>query len=257
MPVEPAGGPSRGRTHRRLPWGAIAAVTTGFLVLGLVTAEPKHSARPRATASQRTDQQLPSGLSASVAVKSVAPTSTSRAAVVPAALGGTDVSRIAGSGSLLVIPALRVRAPVIPTGAVGAPETASLTIPADVDTVGWWDGNVHDGDRTIQEDAPAPGQPGVAVIAGHVDSAAAGPGALYHLADLKVGDIIEISDSAGHLSSWTVDAAPQNALKSELPPALWVTTGPPKLALVTCGGPFDPATGHYQDNVIAWAKQTT
>ena len=28
---------------------------------------------------------------------------------------------------------------------------------------------------------------------------------------------------------------------------------PPKLAIVTCGGPFDAATGHYLDNVIVWA----
>ena len=62
----------------------------------------------------------------------------------------------------------------MPTGAVGAPETASLTIPTDIDIVGWWDGDVQDRDQTVREDAPAPGQPGVAVIAGHVDSAAAG-----------------------------------------------------------------------------------
>jgi Sortase domain len=138
---------------------------------------------------------------------------------------------------------------------VGALETASLTIPADIHTVGWWDGTVHDGDSTVQEDAPAPGQPGVALIAGHVDSAAAGPGALHGLGDLKAGDTIKVSDSAGDLSTWRVDAAPQTNLKSQLPAALWVTTGAPKLAVVTCGGPFDPATGHYEDNVIVWADQ--
>jgi hypothetical protein len=36
-----------------------------------------------------------------------------------------------------------------------------------------------------------------------------------------------------------------------------VTTGPPKLALVTCGGPFVSATGHYLDNVIVWATPAT
>jgi hypothetical protein len=165
------------------------------------------------------------------------------------------VSHIETSGSLLIIPALNVRAPVTPTGAVGSPETASLTIPADVHTVGWWDGTVQDGDRIIHEDAPAPGQPGVALIAGHVDSQAAGPGALHDLAKLKVGDTIEISNSAGHVNTWTVDAPPQRHLKTALPAALWVTTGAPKLALVTCGGPFDAATGHYRDNVIVWAGQ--
>jgi hypothetical protein len=138
---------------------------------------------------------------------------------------------------------------------VGAPETASLTIPADIHSVGWWDGTVRDGNRIVHENAPAPGQPGVALIAGHVDSAAAGPGALHNLARLKRGDTVEITDSVGHTTTWTVNAPPQTDLKSALPASLWVTTGAPRLALVTCGGPFDAATGHYQDNVIVWAGQ--
>ncbi|HET9558885.1 MAG TPA: class F sortase, partial [Actinomycetota bacterium] len=28
----------------------------------------------------------------------------------------------------------------------------------------------------------------------------------------------------------------------------------PKLRLVTCGGAFDPAAGHYRDNVIVFAS---
>ena len=44
-------------------------------------------------------------------------------------------------------------------------------------------------------------------------------------------------------------------LKAQLPPQLWVTKGPAQLALVTCGGPFDAATGHYFDNVIVWAGE--
>ena len=83
----------------------------------------------------------------------------------------------------------------------------------------------------------------MALIAGHVDSAAAGPGALFDLGNLTVGDRLEISDSTSHLSTWVVDAKPESTPKAQLPPALWVTTGPPKLALVTCGGPFDAATG--------------
>jgi Sortase domain len=112
---------------------------------------------------------------------------------------------------------------------------------------------VHGGERIVEENAPKPGQPGVALIAGHIDSAAAGPGALYNLKDLKSGDIAEITDSSGTRSSWVVSAPPVTTLKTELPPSLWVTTGAPKLALVSCGGPFDSGTGHYLDNVIVWA----
>jgi hypothetical protein len=167
------------------------------------------------------------------------------------------VSDIGPQGAALVIPKLGVDAPLAPTGAVGAPETASLTIPSDIQTVAWWDGTVQDGHRIIQEDAPKPGQAGVAVIAGHIDSAAAGPGALFNLKDLTPGDGITIVGSNGQRANWTVSAAPETALKTELPASLWVTTGPPKLAIVTCGGPFDSATGHYVDNVIVWATPSS
>jgi hypothetical protein len=30
--------------------------------------------------------------------------------------------------------------------------------------------------------------------------------------------------------------------------------GAPRLTLITCGGPFDKATGHYRDNVVVTAK---
>jgi len=163
------------------------------------------------------------------------------------------VSEIGTVGSFLVIPSLGVKAPLVPTGAVGPAGTASLTIPADIHTVGWWDGTVSDGDHTVQEDAPQPGQPGVALIAGHIDSAVAGPGALYDLGELRPGDSVEIVNSRGRSSDWVVSGPPETTLKTELPPSLWVTSGAPKLALVTCGGPFDPETGHYVDNVIVWA----
>jgi hypothetical protein len=55
----------------------------------------------------------------------------------------------------------------------------------------------------------------------------------------------------GTVTRWKVTHV-QVVLKSALPAALFVDTGPPRLALVSCGGPFDAATGHYVDNVIAW-----
>ena len=220
----------------------VGLVTTGILVVGAVTFSSAHS------------DQRPSA----PATPSPAPGVSERPAVAhntSATPHAGDVSQITASGSFLVIPALGVRAPLIPTGAVGAPETASLTIPANIRTVGWWDGTVTDGDSIVQENAPAPGQPGVAVIAGHIDSESA-PGALYDLGALKAGATIEVSDSTGRLSTWTVDAPPQTVLKTQLPARLWATAGPPQLALVTCGGPFDTGTGHYADNVIVWARQT-
>jgi hypothetical protein len=186
------------------------------------------------------------------------PQATAHAPAAPARLAANPavpvVSDIGASGARLVIPALGVNAPIARAGAAGVPGNATLAIPADIAATGWWDGIFRDGARTQRERAPSPGQPGVALIAGHVDSAAAGPGAMYKLGNLAPGDAITVIGSSGRTTHWTVSAPPQTALKTALPPALWVTTGPPKLALVTCGGPFDPATGHYIDNVIVWAR---
>ncbi|HTW09872.1 MAG TPA: class F sortase [Acidimicrobiales bacterium] len=167
------------------------------------------------------------------------------------------VADIGPTGAVLVIPALAVRARIVPTGAVGRPGDAALSIPYDIRTVGWWDGLVLDGNRSLHEDAPRPGQPGVSLIAGHIDSAAAGPGALFYLSRLRPGDRIEVVGSGGATTDWVVDAPPETTLKTALPPALWVTKGPARLAIVTCGGPFDYQTGHYLDNVIVWAAEVT
>jgi hypothetical protein len=45
--------------------------------------------------------------------------------------------------------------------------------------------------------------------------------------------------------------------KSELPTSVFRRTGPPRLVLVTCGGPFDAATGHYPDDVVVTAAPRT
>jgi Sortase domain len=219
----------------------VGLVATGALVLGAVTASSIHSSHQPSTTAPP-----PLALGGAGRPAVAHPSATPQFG---------DVSQITASGSLLLIPALGVRAPLIPTGAVGAPETASLTIPANIHTVGWWDGTVSDGNSIVRENAPAPGQPGVAVIAGHIDSQSAA-GALFNLDALKVGATIEVSDSTGRLSTWTVEAPPQTVRKTQLPAQLWATTGPPQIAVVTCGGPFDAATGHYADNVIVWARQT-
>jgi hypothetical protein len=261
MPVDPAFR-SPGRSSRVLRLGLVLALAAGVAIAGLVVRRPTHSAqpgpaavKPGAGAGQR-QAALPAVVQAARGtLASPAANAGAQPGSTPAGRDRSDVSEIEASGSVLVIPALHVRAPLVPTGAVGAPEAASLVIPADIHEVGWWDGTVRDSSHIVHEDAPAPGQPGVALIAGHVDSAAAGPGALYRLGDLIVGDRIEIYGSASQLSLWVVDTRPQTTPKAQLPPALWATTGAPSLALVTCGGPFDAATGHYIDNVIVWARQ--
>jgi Sortase domain len=159
------------------------------------------------------------------------------------------VSEIRGSGAMLVIPALRVRAPIVATGAING----SMTIPADIHIVGWYDGTDSNAGTTISGTTPWPGQPGVSLLAGHIDWTGEGPGALYYIGQLVVGDPVEVIGSNRETTYWQVSEPPITISKAALPADLFSNRGPPKLALVTCGGPYDAATRHYLDNVIVWA----
>jgi hypothetical protein len=93
----------------------------------------------------------------------------------------------------------------------------------------------------------------VSLLAGHINWVGQGPGVLYYISQLVVGDPIEVIGSNREATYWRVSQRAITVLKADLPADLFVNTGPPKLALVTCGGPYDAATGHYLDNVIVWA----
>lgn len=45
--------------------------------------------------------------------------------------------------------------------------------------------------------------------------------------------------------------------KGALPPDVFAADGPPRLVVVTCGGPFDEATGHCRDDVALVATPAT
>ena len=163
------------------------------------------------------------------------------------------MSEVGGPGATLVIPALRVRAPVVATGAVDG----SMTIPADIHTVGWYDGTNSSSGTKTSAPTPWPGQPGVSLLAGHVDWAGEGPAPCTTSASSCPATRSKSSAPTGRATYWRVSQPPIVISKADLPADLFVNSGPPKLALVTCGGPFDAATGHYLDNVIVWATLTT
>jgi hypothetical protein len=155
------------------------------------------------------------------------------------------------SSPRLIIPSIGADAPVVNAGASGA-NGGSLTVPSSVHEVGWWDGIWQSPNGTVREKVAQPGQPGVALLAGHIDSAVEGPGALYRLQQIKPGAAVAVVGQEHKVTRWTVTRL-QIVDKDALPAALFVNSGSPQLAVVSCGGPFDSGTGHYADNVIAWA----
>ena len=142
----------------------------------------------------------------------------------------------------LGIPSLRIDAPVVPEPAT---TRGDLVIPGDPGTVGRWRGGA-DLAATV----------GTTLLAGHVNVAGEGLGALSELHRVEPGALVVTTDAGGAARYWRVEALLVRA-KNDLPP--FPQDGPRQLAIVTCGGPLEHAPGGntYRDNVIALAAPAT
>ncbi|MEO5874940.1 MAG: sortase, partial [Streptosporangiaceae bacterium] len=98
-----------------------------------------------------------------------------------------------------------------------------------------------------------PGDPGPAVIAGHVDSKT-GPAVFTRLGELKPGDEILVTDTAGATARFAVDEVVTYPKDRFPTAAVYGATPDVQLRLITCGGTFDEGRGHYRDNVIVYAS---
>ena len=122
---------------------------------------------------------------------------------------------------------------------VGLEADGTLEVP-DADNAGWY------------RYGPAPGQAGSAVVVGHVDDRNR-PGAFFDLRDVAVGTPVTVVGADGRLAQFAVVDV-QRVPKADLARSgLFRRDGPPQLALVTCGGAFDPGARHYADNVVVRA----
>jgi hypothetical protein len=157
----------------------------------------------------------------------VQPVPGSRAPARPAAVG-EPVS--------VAIPAVGVDARVV---AVGLRPDRTMEVPG-VDLAGWY------------EPGPRPGEPGPAVLVGHVDSGR-GPAVFHRLGELRRGDRIVVGQRGKAASRFEVERVERHP-KEALPVGrIWSRTRRPVLRLITCGGSFDRSTGHYRDNLVVFA----
>ncbi|GAA3177187.1 class F sortase [Blastococcus jejuensis] len=139
----------------------------------------------------------------------------------------------------LQVPALGVDTAV---DAVGVAPDGQMAIPDDVARVGWY------------RFGPAPGENGSAVIAGHVDDREQGLGVLAPLREAAVGQEVTVTAADGTTTRWRV-VSRELISKQVLPvDRLFSRAGPPRLTLITCGGPFLPELGSYRDNVVVIAE---
>ena len=142
----------------------------------------------------------------------------------------------------IVIPAIAVDAPVMKLG-LNSDGTVQVPPLDNHNLAGWYTGSV------------TPGADGAAVMLGHVDSWSGGS-VFFKIKDLKPGDKVDVIRANGSAAVFTVDGL-QKAVKVAFPTSqVYGSPGYPALRLITCGGPFDAATGSYLDNIIVYAHLT-
>ena len=135
----------------------------------------------------------------------------------------------------IAIPDLGIEAEVKPVGATDD----GIRVPP-VYEAGWY------------RRGPRPSEPGRAILLGHLDSLD-GPAAFTSLPGATRGTELTITDRAGAPHTFRVLRTLEVAKASFPAEEVYGSSRRPSLALITCGGEFDPETG-YENNVIVFAR---
>jgi sortase (surface protein transpeptidase) len=141
----------------------------------------------------------------------------------------------------LTIPQIGVRTQLI---TLGLTKQGTVQVPSTTKVAGWYTGS------------PRPGATGPAIILGHIDSVK-GPGVFFRLPVLRPGDLVDVQRSDHSTVAFRVTAV-QTYSKDHFPTqAVYGATPDAELRLITCGGAFDSATGHYLSNIVVYATETS
>ncbi|MDA8355404.1 MAG: class F sortase [Actinomycetota bacterium] len=152
----------------------------------------------------------------------------------------TGIAQLSAARSVPVflhIPAIDVE---VSLSALGLNPDGTAQVPTDFAQPGWY------------RFGPTPGQVGSAVILGHVDSYR-GTAVFFELRTLQAGDSIEVTLADGVVVHFAVTSVAMYT-KAQFPAEqVYASHGYAALQLVTCGGQFDRATGHYLSNVVVYS----
>jgi LPXTG-site transpeptidase (sortase) family protein len=143
----------------------------------------------------------------------------------------------------LSIPGVDVAMPI---AATGVQADGQMELPDDPSVIGWYKFGASPGD-----------QRGSTVLGGHVDSIDQGIGPLARLASVEVGDRLVVTAADDKPVRYEVVSV-ERITKAALPvDVLFRPEGPHQLAVVTCGGSYDPDAGGYEDNIVVLARPVT
>ncbi|MEO8888475.1 MAG: class F sortase [Jatrophihabitantaceae bacterium] len=218
------------RTHRARLLGTVGAVLLAAGVIAIVIA----------LRAQQSAPQPPQSAASPVAVVPTTPRSAGTSATAP-----TPTTR----GPILVrsqpihlsIPTIGVNSDLKQTGLT--PAGLIQEPPLSKDSHAYW-----------LSVSPTPGQLGPATIIGHVDSATNGPGVFFRLGALRQRARISVTRADGTVAVFEVERVVEYP-KAKFPTkAVYGNTDNAALRLITCGGTFNPSTGSYESNIVAYAS---
>ncbi len=165
--------------------------------------------------------------------------------VVPTLQAPSAVADIV-SPNRIVIPKIHANSRIV---RVGTTPDGELEIPLDPKTVGWWQYGAKPG-ATV----------GTAILAGHINYAGV-TGSMARIGTLDPGDAVFVfgkqNAQAKHEVRFTVTGV-RTYHKTHLPyQEIFDQKSVGRIAIVTCGGPFDASTGNYLDNIVVFAVPDT
>ncbi len=249
-PTESAA-PARAGTRR---WAAVLAVLSVVGVVALTWPRPSAPASigrppvdvaasaptftPEAVAPLPSDEPAPAASPEGTAI--AVPVNPAPAApAVAVAAPPRSTPRPALQVVRVRIPALGVDAPI---QQMGFDSAGVMEVPGNATTVAWYGFTAM------------PGDPGNAVLAGHVTWS--GARAVFNqLSALHAGDTVEVRTGDGDLRYVVQRSYLVKPEEADLRAIIGPRDGPQTLTIITCGGSFDPTVREYDHRVIVFATR--
>jgi hypothetical protein len=214
-----------------VPTAILAAVVTAVLTAGCGGAASTRQASRASAPPARPPATIP------LVEPSVVPADT-QSSGLPAPAGSLGPQ--APAPVRLRIPPIGVDSPLL---LLDERADGTLEVPSDFNKPGWY------------TRGPAPGEPGPAVILGHLDSYT-GPAVFWRLSSLHKGDPVEVQREDGSRVGFQVTRVATFATDSFPTDEVYGATSGPELRLITCGGTFSLARRQYLENVVVFASLT-
>ena len=116
-----------------------------------------------------------------------------------------------------------------------------MEIPQAPEVVGWY------------RYGPQPGEPGNAVLAGHLDTNSGAPAVFWRLKELESHDTIAIETDSRSPLLFRIDSVISYPYNQAPLDEIFRATGPPGLTLITCSGAWHRVDANYDQRLVVSA----